>query len=303
MTQVATPETALASFDGVTVADVHGRPMRLSRARPAALGRVRRSRLPEPPDRRPRIERQVTMITGSHHQQVYLVRDRPAAAARPAAGRVPGPGAALDSAPRRRCCIRRRSSRFPRPVTGTAPVSRATRRTASRSSTRRSDRSRSPRRRCTTTAAEFGIACESCHGRLASTCARIATRCAATGCTSPAPPTPPSSSRRGWIRSARPRSAASATASGSSTTRPASARRIQAGCRSGPATSCRRRGFVAQPTANADSRDDEGAARRRLALHPRLVLARRHGPRVRAANTTACIESPCYRNATMPTGP
>src|SRR5262245_3591816 len=31
MTQVATPDTAVANFDGVTVDGVHGRPMRLSR--------------------------------------------------------------------------------------------------------------------------------------------------------------------------------------------------------------------------------------------------------------------------------
>jgi cytochrome c552 len=92
MTQVAGPETVRASFDGVTVADVHGRPMRLERrgrefwaefddpdAEPAPVGAplVRGATLAPPPQarvevlERPRITRQVVMITGSHHQQVY----------------------------------------------------------------------------------------------------------------------------------------------------------------------------------------------------------------------------------------
>ena len=71
MTQVATPDTVVADFDGVTVDDVHGRPMTLD-----ARGREfwATSTIPtasDAPDRRPRIERQVVMITGSHHQQIY----------------------------------------------------------------------------------------------------------------------------------------------------------------------------------------------------------------------------------------
>ena len=71
MTQVATPDTVIADFNDVTVNATHGRPMRLSRSGgemwaefddPDAGGR------PEP---RPRITRPVSMITGSHHQQIY----------------------------------------------------------------------------------------------------------------------------------------------------------------------------------------------------------------------------------------
>ena len=100
MTQVATPETVVANFDGVTVAHVHGRPMTLERrgrefwatfddpdfeasattTRSAAAGGPgsrtgsptgSRAALSGPPGDHPRITRQVVMITGSHHQQVY----------------------------------------------------------------------------------------------------------------------------------------------------------------------------------------------------------------------------------------
>src|SRR5688572_2959397 len=90
MTQVATPETVVANFDGVTVAHVHGRPMTLERrgrefwatfddpdvegaaalTRSAAAG-ARPADRRSMPTERPRITRQVVMITGSHHQQVY----------------------------------------------------------------------------------------------------------------------------------------------------------------------------------------------------------------------------------------
>ena len=106
MTQVATPHTVLATFDGVAVSHVHGQPMILERrgrelwatfddpdaegvavaTRSAAAGAPLRSpaatarlRSPDDPSSfggasqivRPRITRQVAMITGSHHQQVY----------------------------------------------------------------------------------------------------------------------------------------------------------------------------------------------------------------------------------------
>jgi hypothetical protein len=72
MTQVATPETVVADFDGITVTDVHGRPMRLERR-----GERFWAEFDDPdgePDTRgvrPRITREIVMITGSHHQQVY----------------------------------------------------------------------------------------------------------------------------------------------------------------------------------------------------------------------------------------
>lgn len=71
MTQVARPETALADFDDVTVTGVHGRPMQLSKR-----GRSLRAAFDDPDwdgkgGEPPRIEREVVMITGSHHQQIY----------------------------------------------------------------------------------------------------------------------------------------------------------------------------------------------------------------------------------------
>jgi nitrate/TMAO reductase-like tetraheme cytochrome c subunit len=100
MTQVATPETVVADFDGITVTDVHGRPMRLERRGeyfwaefddPDGEPETRGATLPPSQasaDRRslggggsesqrdagaarPRITREIVMITGSHHQQVY----------------------------------------------------------------------------------------------------------------------------------------------------------------------------------------------------------------------------------------
>ena len=71
MTQVATSETVRADFDGVVVAEVPGRPMRLERR-----GREFWAEFDDPgwegPDGdRPRITRQIVMITGSHHQNIY----------------------------------------------------------------------------------------------------------------------------------------------------------------------------------------------------------------------------------------
>jgi hypothetical protein len=71
MTTVATPETVVADFNGTTIADVHGRPMRLERAKNHFWAEF------DDPDwdgqggAAPRIRREVVMITGSHHQQIY----------------------------------------------------------------------------------------------------------------------------------------------------------------------------------------------------------------------------------------
>ena len=92
MTQVASPETVVADFDNVTVVHVHGRPMTLERrgrefwatfddpdaadngatiATRSGAGRAALLGPPPPEAARPRITRQVVMITGSHHQQIY----------------------------------------------------------------------------------------------------------------------------------------------------------------------------------------------------------------------------------------
>jgi hypothetical protein len=92
MTQVARPETVVADFDNVTIVHVHGRPMTLERrgrefwatfddpdgvpsgstiATRSGAGNATRSDAPSSETTRPRISRQVVMITGSHHQQIY----------------------------------------------------------------------------------------------------------------------------------------------------------------------------------------------------------------------------------------
>ncbi len=69
MTDVASPETVRANFSGVQVDAVHGRPMQLTRTATRFFAEF------DDPDAAaapaPRISREVVMITGSHHQQIY----------------------------------------------------------------------------------------------------------------------------------------------------------------------------------------------------------------------------------------
>jgi hypothetical protein len=138
MTQVATPDTALPSFDNVTVADVHGRPMVLRMRGRELWAEFDDPDSPQPADRRHRTERQVTLITGSHNQQVFWCGTGQAAPA----GTTPV-HASLQ-----------RHGGFHDDGGAASPVRRPTRnrpleqhlhcvsrRTASRSSTRRSDHS------------------------------------------------------------------------------------------------------------------------------------------------------------------
>lgn len=71
MTQVATPATVRANFDGAQVADVHGRRMRLERRGDEFWAEFDDPGWGGRDSERPRITRQVVMITGSHHQQIY----------------------------------------------------------------------------------------------------------------------------------------------------------------------------------------------------------------------------------------
>jgi len=71
MTQVATPTTVEADFDGVQVDAVHGRPMRLERRGDEFWAEFDDPGWEGPDAERPRIRRQVVLITGSHHQQIY----------------------------------------------------------------------------------------------------------------------------------------------------------------------------------------------------------------------------------------
>ncbi len=74
MTQVATAETVRANFDAVRVADVDGRPMLLARRDTEFWAEFDDPDWHREDGPRPRITRQVVMITGSHHQQVYWYR-------------------------------------------------------------------------------------------------------------------------------------------------------------------------------------------------------------------------------------
>jgi hypothetical protein len=71
MTQIAEPDRVAASFDGMQVDEVPGRPMRLRRR-----GRELWAEFDDPDwngrgDVPPRIERQIVLTTGSHNQQIY----------------------------------------------------------------------------------------------------------------------------------------------------------------------------------------------------------------------------------------
>jgi hypothetical protein len=163
MTQVATPESARATFDGVTVDGVHGRPMRLERR-----GRELWAGFDDPdssvlPAGRTRVERRVVMITGSHHQQVfwyetgrsrllgqlpgaYLIRERRWIPRRAAVLHPPGEPPFSETGHWNSTCIACHATfgkpQFDTPF-GSQPIERQS---------------------VETTAAEFGIACEACHG-------------------------------------------------------------------------------------------------------------------------------------------
>ncbi len=71
MTQVATPESVRADFDAIVVEAVPGRPMRLERRGDEFWAEFDDPGWEGAPRDRPRITRQVVMITGSHHQNIY----------------------------------------------------------------------------------------------------------------------------------------------------------------------------------------------------------------------------------------
>ena len=71
MTQVATSDSVRADFDGIIVSSVDGRPMQLERHRDEFWAEFDDPGWNGPPEARPRITRQVVMITGSHHQNIY----------------------------------------------------------------------------------------------------------------------------------------------------------------------------------------------------------------------------------------
>ena len=108
-----TPETVRADFDGVRVTDVPGTPDRRSSGADASSGP--NSTIPTGTaqgSERPRIKRQIVMITGSHHQQVYWYRTDRTPRPRPAARHVPHRRTAMDSAATPPSCTRRPRARL-----------------------------------------------------------------------------------------------------------------------------------------------------------------------------------------------
>jgi hypothetical protein len=71
MTQVATPRTVIPSFDDVVIENVYGSEVRLERQGDEFWATFDDPDWGETNGIRPRITRKVVMITGSHHQQVY----------------------------------------------------------------------------------------------------------------------------------------------------------------------------------------------------------------------------------------
>ena len=163
MTQVATPETVRADFDGVVVTETAGAPMRLERRGDEFWAAFDDPGWEGPSAERPRITRRVVMITGSHHQNIYWYatgHDRalnvlPAVYLLDEARWVPrsavvlhppGQGVATTDGHWNAICIACHTTRgrtgFDPPF-GTAPIAAQS---------------------VDTTVAELGIACESCHG-------------------------------------------------------------------------------------------------------------------------------------------
>jgi hypothetical protein len=163
MTQVATPETVLAGFDRVRIDQVNGRPMLLEQR-----GRELWAEIDQPDwdgqgDAPPRIQRQVVMTTGSHHQQIYWYAT--------GHGRLLGQLPAIQLAADRRWVPRRSAVMHP-PDTPLVSESGSWNGVCVQCHTTDGRPEFSTpfgtddlfAQTIDTKAAEFGIACESCHG-------------------------------------------------------------------------------------------------------------------------------------------
>ncbi len=163
MTQVATPETVVSSFDGVRVDDVPGRPMRLEQRAHELWAEFDDPDWDGAGNAPPRIRRQVVMTTGSHHQQIYwyatgqgrllgqlpaiqIIGERRWVPRRSAVMHPPGNAWSSESGSWNGVCVQCHATQgkpeFSTPF-GAAPLSSQA---------------------IDTKAVEFGIACEMCHG-------------------------------------------------------------------------------------------------------------------------------------------
>ena len=163
MTQVATENTVRADFDGVRVNNVHGQPMQLERDGAEFWAEFDDPQWNETNGDPPRIRRQVVMVTGSHHQNiywystghgrslnvlpgVYLINENQWAHRSAVVLHPPGQSLAMQDGHWNAICIVCHTTlgktAFDTPY-GSEPITEQV---------------------IDTTVAEFGIACESCHG-------------------------------------------------------------------------------------------------------------------------------------------
>jgi hypothetical protein len=164
MTQVATPEAVVTNFNHVLVTDVPGNPIQLERRGSEFWATLNDPDSPAGAGGRPsRVERQIVMTTGSHQQQAYwyrtghsrvlgllpamfLIRDerwipRPAAFMRP-----PSDGVFSETGRWNGVCINCHATHGKWMFGSGIPSTLSDAQSAD------------------TTTAEFGIACEACHG-------------------------------------------------------------------------------------------------------------------------------------------
>ena len=163
MTQLAAPDAVRASFDRVTVSGVQDRPMSLERR-----GRELWAEFDDPDwnghgESLPRIQRQVVMLTGSHQQQVYWYRT----AYNRLLGQLPG----MYLIDERRWIPRRAAFLRPPPEHGYSETGRWNAVCIDCHATNGKRRLNAilgsqpiETLEAGTTVAEFGIACEACHG-------------------------------------------------------------------------------------------------------------------------------------------
>ena len=302
MTQVATPETVRADFDGVVVTETAGAPMRLDRRDGEFWAEFDDPGWEGRPAERPRITRRVVMITGSHHQNIYWYatgHDRalnvlPAVYLLDEARWVPrsavvlhppGQGVATTNGHWNAICIACHTTRgrtgFDTPF-GSAPIGEQA---------------------VDTTVAEFGIACESCHGpadahvRINRNPLRRYARYAADGDSEGADPTIVQPARLDPARNAE----VCGQCHGIWTFHDAADERAANadGLPYRPGDVLRETRFVAQPAVNGSS----AAMRALLAADPAFVRGSFWADgqvRVSGREYNGLIDSPCFRDAAEP---
>ena len=298
MTQVATPRTALADFRSQTIDAVQGRPMVLSERGQQLWAEFDDPDSSAPPDRRPRIERHVTLVTGSHNQQIfwygtgqgrvlgqlpgaYLVRDRQWIPRRMAVLHPPSQSPLSETGHWNSACIACHATngkpQFDTPF-GSQPIETQS---------------------IQTTAAEFGIACESCHGPSDThvKANRSLLRRYQLHMTGAPDPTVVQPVRLDPKR----RSQVCGQCHGVWEFSDAAGERLanSSGLPFRPGDELSPTRFIAQPTVNADS-----SAMRELLADDSRFIRDAFWPdgtvRVSGREYNGLIESPCYRNATDP---